>query len=69
LVTTGRYWRSQTFYERFFGITGNPGLQGLAMSSALIGCIFGAAVSGWVTDQYGRKISLLLCALLFTVSE
>lgn len=59
---------AKPFYERFFGITGNPGLQGLAMSSALIGCIFGAAVSGWVTDQYGRKISLLLCALLFTVS-
>ncbi|MGB9746824.1 MAG: sugar porter family MFS transporter [Bacteroidales bacterium] len=59
---------AKPFYERFFGITGNPGLQGFAMSSALIGCIFGAAISGWVTDQYGRKISLLICALLFTFS-
>ena len=59
---------AKPFYERFFGITDNPGLQGFAISSALIGCIFGAAVSGWITDRYGRKISLLLCALLFTVS-
>jgi len=30
------------FYERFFDITDQPGLQGIAMSSALMGCIPGA---------------------------
>ena len=59
---------AKPFYERFFQITQQPGLQGLAMSSALIGCIAGAVFSGWLSDRYGRRISLLLAASLFTIS-
>ncbi len=59
---------AKLFYERYFEITQIPGLQGLAMSSALIGCIPGALVSGWISNRYGRKNSLLLAAFLFTLT-
>jgi len=59
---------AKPFYERFFDITGSPHLQGWAMSSALIGCLFGAMVSGFFTERYGRKIPLIAAATLFTVS-
>lgn len=60
---------AKPFYERFFEITQLPGLQGLAMSSALIGCIGGAGLSGWFGERFGRKGSLMLAAFLFTVSS
>jgi len=56
------------FYERFFGITDRPGLQGIAMSSALIGCIPGALLAGYLSDTFGRKWSLTTAAVSFTVS-
>jgi sugar porter (SP) family MFS transporter len=56
------------FYERFFGITDLPGRQAWAMSSALIGCIPGAMFSGYLSEKFGRKMSLILSALLFTLS-
>jgi len=59
---------AKPFYERFFEISQNPGLQGLAMSSALLGCIPGAIASGWLSSAYGRKKSLVLAAVLFTLS-
>ncbi len=46
---------AKPFYERFFEISQNPGLQGLAMSSALIGCIPGAIFSGWLSSRYREK--------------
>lgn len=59
---------AKPFYEVFFGITGSPHLQGWAMSSALIGCLLGAGLSGLLSDRYGRKKLLLGAAVLFTVS-
>lgn len=56
------------FYERYFGITGLPGRQAWAMSSALIGCIPGALFAGYLSEKFGRKKSLILSALLFTLS-
>lgn len=41
---------------------------GWAVSSALVGCILGAAVAGVLSDRFGRKKALLLAAILFTVS-
>ena len=46
----------------------SAGLKGWAASSALIGCIFGAATAGMIGDRFGRKKALLLCAVLFTIS-
>lgn len=59
---------AKPFYERFFDITGSANLQAWAMSSALIGCIIGAMLSGVVSDKFGRKRPLLLAAVLFTIS-
>jgi sugar porter (SP) family MFS transporter len=59
---------AKPFYELFFNISSEPALQGWAMSSALIGCIFGAVISGFVADKYGRKLPLILSAALFTLS-
>ena len=59
---------AKPFYERFFSITDSPALQGLGMSSALIGCVFGAAFAGGFSDKFGRKITLIFAALLFTLS-
>jgi sugar porter (SP) family MFS transporter len=59
---------AKPFYERFFDITHSASLQGWAMSSALIGCLLGALASGYVSDRFGRKLPLILAAVLFTVS-
>jgi len=36
---------AKPFYEEFFGIGGSPLLQGVAMTTALIGCLVGAMVA------------------------
>jgi MFS family permease len=52
------------FYEAHFYLTSS--LQvGWAKSSALLGCLLGALVSGALRDRFGRKRLLLLSALLF----
>ena len=43
-------------------------MQGVAMSTALIGCLVGAMVAGAAADKYGRKPLLTVSAVLFTVS-
>lgn len=60
---------AKPFYETFFGITGNPGLQGWAMSCALTGCLGGAVLSGWLSDRFGRKRLLILSAVLFIAAS
>lgn len=59
---------AKAFYEPFFDITNSPYLQGWAMSSALVGCLFGALISGALTDRFGRKRLLILAGFMFTLS-
>lgn len=59
---------AKPFYELFYQIQDVPNLQGWAMSSALVGCIFGALASGGLSDKYGRKQPLILAAALFILS-
>lgn len=60
---------AKPFYERFFDIASSANLQAWAMSSALIGCVLGAVISGVVSDKFGRKWPLLLSAFLFTIAS
>jgi len=59
---------AKPFYEAWFGIT-DPATSGWAMSSALVGCVAGAVVSGWSADRFGRKIPLMIAALLFVTTS
>jgi sugar porter (SP) family MFS transporter len=56
---------AKPFYEKFFNLT-TPSEIGWAMSSALVGCLAGALVSGALSDRFGRKKLLILAAFLFT---
>jgi len=59
---------AKPFYELYFGISESPVMQGVAMSTALVGCLIGAMVAGAAADKYGRKPLLMVAAVLFTVS-
>ncbi|MBR2771895.1 MAG: MFS transporter, partial [Bacteroidales bacterium] len=59
---------AKPFYELYFGISDSPLLQGVAMTTALIGCLVGAMVAGAAADRYGRKPLLMVSAVLFTIS-
>ena len=59
---------AKPFYELFFGISESPVMQGVAMSTALVGCLVGAMVAGALADRYGRKPLLTTAAVLFTLS-
>ena len=59
---------AKPFYELYFGISDSPLLQGVAMTTALIGCLVGAMVAGAAADKYGRKPLLMVSAVLFTIS-
>ncbi|MBR6827943.1 MAG: sugar porter family MFS transporter [Prevotella sp.] len=59
---------AKPFYELYFGIADSPVMQGVAMSTALIGCLVGAMVAGAAADRFGRKPLLTTAAVLFTVS-
>src|SRR5205823_14354340 len=56
------------FYETYFRLNSQE-LIGWANSCALIGCLIGSIVSGFVSDRFGRKKLLIVSALLFTVSS
>ena len=43
-------------------------MQGVAMTTALVGCLVGAMVAGALADRYGRKPLLTTAAVLFTLS-
>jgi len=46
----------------------SPAKEGLAVASALLGCIPGALVAGHLADRFGRRPALSGCAWLFLVS-
>lgn len=59
---------AKIFYEQYFGLENLPALRGWAMSSALVGCILSALVSGKLSDMFGRKKMLVAASVLFVVS-
>lgn len=52
--------------EDYFQLTSTQ--LGTATASAIIGCVPGAAIAGYLSDKYGRKRVLYLTAVLFGIS-
>ena len=48
--------------------TARSSLSGWTISSALLGCVLGAAAAGWIGAKLGRKGGLLVAATLFLIS-
>jgi SP family arabinose:H+ symporter-like MFS transporter len=55
-----------SYITSFFGL--DEYSLGWSVSSILIGCAIGAIIAGPLADKYGRKFTLMICALLFAVS-
>lgn len=63
---TGVINGTQFYFSKYFELTG--ALKGFIVSSALLGALAGAAFAGLLSKSIGRKNSLIIAALLFTVS-
>lgn len=59
---------AKAFYEQYFELHSAAAI-GWANSCALLGCLLGAALSGFSSDRFGRKPLLLISACLFAVSS
>jgi MFS transporter, SP family, arabinose:H+ symporter len=61
---------ANTFLQQHFGLdeARDSFLIGLASASAIIGCIPGAMSAGFLSDRFGRRRILFLCAVLYAVS-
>jgi sugar porter (SP) family MFS transporter len=59
---------AKPFYEKYFQL--NTGqMVGWANSCALLGCLLGSLLAGGLSDQFGRKMLLILSAFLFAVTS
>ena len=58
----------QAFFMGSSDFVYNNSLHGFTTSSALIGCIIGSYLSGYLASHYGRKKTLFIAGLLFFVS-
>ncbi len=65
-VISGAEGSLQVFFAERLGL--NNFIHGITISSALVGCVIGGALSGLVAGRLGRKKSLQLAAMLFLVS-
>ena len=59
---------AKIYYEPFFHLENDAAMRGWAMSSALVGCLVGALLSGKWSDLYGRKKMLIVASVLFIIS-
>ncbi len=63
---TGVINGTQFYFSKYFELTGF--WKGFVVSSALIAAFFGALISGVLSKKIGRKNSLIIAAVLFSIS-
>ena len=64
-VISGAERGLQAFFKGAADFNYTDGWHGFTTSSALIGCIIGAFLSGWMASRLGRKKSLFVAGILF----
>ena len=67
-VISGAEKGLQAFFRTASDFTYTDGLHGFTTSSALIGCVIGALLSGLLTSRVGRRKSLFIAGVLFFLS-
>ena len=67
-VISGAEKGLQNFFQSAADFTYTDGWHGFTTSSALIGCIIGALLSGIMASRLGRKKSLFIAGILFLLS-
>ncbi len=67
-VISGAEKGLQAFFRTASDFTYTDGLHGFTTSSALIGCVIGALLSGLLTSRIGRRKSLFIAGVLFFLS-
>ena len=63
---TGVINGAQFYLSKYFELT--AGMKGWVVGSALLGCFAGAVIAGPLSIKLGRKQSLIISAILFTLS-
>lgn len=63
---TGVINGSQYYLSQYFQL--DAATKGFVVGSALLGCFVGALISGYMSKAIGRKNSLIISAILFTIS-
>ena len=63
---TGVINGTQFYFSKYFEL--DPAMKGWGVGSALVGCFTGALVAGTLSKAIGRKYSLIISAVLFTIS-
>ena len=67
-VISGAEKGLQAFFKEAHDFNYTDGWHGFTSASALIGCIIGSALSGFLATNLGRKKSLIIAGLLFFIS-
>jgi len=67
-VISGAEKGLQAFFMEAKDFAYTDGMHGFTSASALIGCIIGSALSGFLATNLGRKKSLIIAGLLFFIS-
>ena len=67
-VISGAERGLQAFFQTAGDFTYTDAMHGFTTSSALIGCIIGALLSGILTSRLGRRQSLMIAGMLFFLS-
>ena len=67
-VISGAEKGLQAFFMEAKDFVYTDGWHGFTSASALIGCIIGSAISGFLATNLGRKKSLIIAGLLFFIS-